>query len=324
MQQDYKTVQRFGMIEAEWTEEIVVALASPLLMVVAQLTHSTYKKLYSYATTQCIVQISNIIMAKVEPDDEELHSIRRRFTKKVLLDAVLFISEHIYGTATNRIALIVEVCGLDYYILNQIEGKRDTERANLLAKLSRLAPLTVTVEYAEIYIEDGNRDSRFYSMVALVATRPERAVQYITRFNSPLTLHETAILANLIHRIGAPIAYTPLLTSQNRNLQLLGIYISNLFAIADAEPHLQQLIESDEREIAYIALLTLCSVRGDISSQNTGYALRRLLQFQRTTFIRHAVLECYSLHSCAQLLSTEEQTLFSQRLSSYKCRILCN
>ena len=68
MQQDYKTVQRFGMIEAEWTEEIVVALASPLLMVVAQLTHSTYKKLYSYATTQCIVQISNIIMAKVMKD----------------------------------------------------------------------------------------------------------------------------------------------------------------------------------------------------------------------------------------------------------------
>jgi hypothetical protein len=218
----------------------------------------------------------------------------------------------------------MEVCGLDCYILNLAKRNNDTERVYTLSKLSRLAPSTMAIECAEIYVEDENREVRFYSMATLVATRPERAIRYIAKFDSPLSLHEVAILAHLMHRAGAPVAYTPLLTSQNRNLQLIGIYISNLFSIADAEPHLQQLVESDECEIAYVALQTLCSIRGDISSQSTGYALKRLAPFQRATFIRHAVQECYSLHPCKHHLSAEEQTLFLQLLSSYKCRIACN
>lgn len=312
------------MIAASLNEEIVIALATPLLMVVAQLIHSTSRELYSRATARCIVQISNMIIATVEPNDEEILSVRRRYTKNTILDAVLFISEHIYGSATNRLSLIVEVCGLDCYILNLVKRNSGIERVCALSKLSRLTPLTMAIEYVDIYIEDKHRDTRFYSMATLIASRPERAIWYITQFDAPLTLHEVAILAHLMRRVGAPIAYTPLLTSQNRNLQLIGIYISNHFSIPDAEPHLQQLVESDECEIAYIALHTLCSIRGDISSQSVGYALRQLAPFQRATFIRHAVMKCYSLRPCAQFLSREEQTLFSQRISSYKCRISCN
>ena len=312
------------MIETYLSEEVAIAIASPLLIVTAQLIHSTYRKLYSRATARCIVQISNMIIAKVEPNDEVIFTLRRRYPKSVIIDAILFISEHIYGSATTRLSLIVEVCGLDCYILNSVKRNKGIERARILSKLSRLTPLTMAVEYAEIYIEDKNWDTRFYATAILVATRPERAIKYIAKFDSPLTLHEVAILTHLMRRVGVPMAYTPLLASQNRNLQLIGIYISNHFSITDAEPHLQQLIESEECEVAYIALHTLCSIRGDISSQSAGYALRQLAPFQRATFIRHAVMKCYSLRPCAQFLSNEEQTLFAQRISSYKCRIACN
>ena len=312
------------MIVAPLNEEIALAFVAPILLAVAHLAHSTYKRVRTYATARCIAQISSMIVAKVEPDDEEIFSIRHRYTKSVILEAILFISEHIYGSATNRLSLIVEVCGVDCYIVNMVKRSGGSNRANTISKLSILTHITMAIECAEIYIENDNREVRFFSMATLVTTRPERAIRYIAKFDSSLSLYEVAILAHLMRRAGAPIAYTPLLTSQNRNLQLIGIYISNLFSIADAEPHLQQLIESDDREVAYIALHTLCSIRGDISSQSTGYALKQLAPFQRATFIRHAVQECYSLHPCKQYLSAEEQTLFLQRLSSYKCRIACN
>jgi hypothetical protein len=182
----------------------------------------------------------------------------------------------------------------------------------------------MVAEYAEVYMEEKQRRTRFCAMVALIAARPSRAVRYITQFKEELSLHEVAVLVQLMRRAGVAIAYTPLLCSPNRNLQLVGIYLCGHFSITDAEPHLQRLVESEDGEVAYQALQTLCSIHGDISTQQVGRALRRLLPHQRISFVMRAVHNCYSLRSCAHLLTREEQMLFLQRTNSYKCRIVCN
>ncbi len=306
------------------SEEALVALVLPVGLMVMQVSQRSYKWIRIYALTRCIERISQMIMAEEEPSDKEMQALRLRFPVGVLLDSILFISEKVYGDALNRLALIVEVCNVDYYLIGRISRTKGLSRAGYLLKLSAMTHATMIAEYAEAYMEDECRDARFYAMATLVSSRPERAIQYIARFESRLNLFEVAVLTQLLRRVGAPIAYTPLLLSQNRNLQLVGIYLSGHFSIADAEPHLQRLAESDDGEVSYIALQTLCSIRGNISTPQVGKALRKLLPHQRLSFILHAVQNCYTMRSCMRALNREEQLLFSQRINSYKCQIVCN
>ena len=150
------------------------------------------------------------------------------------------------------------------------------------------------------------------------------AIRHIARLEEALSWHKVAQLVQIMRRSGTPLAYSPLLSSRNRNLQLIGIYICDLFSITDAERHLQRLVDSEDGDVAYTALLTLCTIRGDISAPQIEGALQRILPHQRTAFILHAVQCCYSLQSCVHLLSRDECTTFAQRIDSYKSEIVCN
>ena len=297
-------------------EAILIAFALPLAATVTQVAHSTYKRLRNYAVARCVWRISN-------PSDEEMRALRLRFPSDIMVDSGIFIAEKIDGYTLYRLALIVEVCEIEYVLIYRIRHSKGAAKARLLSKLSAMS-YTVIAEEAEAYIEEEDRNTCFCAMATLVSARPDRAIHYIAKFDAPITLLEAALLTQLMRRNGAPIAYTPLLISQNRNLQMLGIYLSGHFSIADAEPHLQQLVEEEDKEVAYLALQTLCSIRGNISTSQVRNCLQQMASHQRFSFLLHAVQNCYSLRSCAPLLTTEERTLFAQQINSYKCRIVCN
>ncbi len=265
--------------------EAIIALALPLLVVVLYLVYVVRKMLLSYAMVQCVAHISEMIVAEEEPSDEEIRSLRIKFTKSIIRNAVTFVSESIYGKSLNRLLLIVEVCKVEYIPISH---------------------------------------ERFGEITTLIEAYPDQAIRYIARLDYRLSWYDVALLVQLMRRVGTPIAYTPLLTSQNCNLQLIGLYICEHFSIVDAESHLQRLACSEDSEISYISLLSLCSIRGNISTDEVGEALDRLLPYQRATFLRHAVQACYSLRSCAHRLNKAEYRLFSQRINSYKCHIVCN
>lgn len=266
-------------------EGVALALALPLVLVVAQGTHSAYRHIYTYAKSRCVARIAAMMAMSEEPSEEEIYSLRMRFTRSIILDAVTYVSECLYGSIVGRLLLIAEVCKVDY------------------------SPLC---------------GSRLRETAAFVEAYPDRALQYISRLDILLSWHEVALLTQLMRRAGTPIAYTPLLISQNRNLQLVGLYLCQHFSIVDAEPHLQRLVLAESEEVAYVALLSLCSIRGDVATSQVGYALERLSPSRRALFIRHAVNACYSLSACAKLLTREEKRIFLQRINSYKCQIVCN
>ncbi len=266
-------------------EEIAIALTLPLLMVAAHIISYTYSLIRNSLRERCIARIVRMMIRNEEPTDKEIHALQWIFSHSTIAYAAGFISEHLYGNAIHRLRLITEVCEVDF-------------------------------SFAE--------NSELNDISAFIEAYPDQAILYIARLNSPLTWHEVARLTQLLRRTGVSIAYTPLLISKNRNLQLIGIYLCQLFTIFDAEPHLQRLAISEDEEVAYMALLTLCSVRGDISSPQTGSSLARMMTHQRTAFVRHAVQACYSLQSSAPHLSAEERRLFRQQLNSYKSQIVCN
>ena len=303
---------------------VMMASVLPLSLAVVRIGGAAYRRLRGYAVARCVARISEMVVAEVEPSDRDIRSLRYRYTVGVVLDSVLFVAEKIYGDALNRIVLIVEDCELDYYLLGLIRRKSGSQRVRNLSKLSLLTNATIAVERAEIYLDEPHRTSRFCAMAALVAARPNRAIHYIGSVDDELTLYEVAVLTQLMRRAGTAIAYTPLLVSQNRNLQLVGIYLCEHFSIIDAEPHLQRLVVSEDKDVAYLALQALCAIHGDISNSRVGAVLQRLTPCQRISFILRSVYNCYSLRSCAHHLTHEERIMFSQRVNSYKCRIVCN
>lgn len=303
-------------------EATTILAALPLLLALVQGGGRVYTRLRNHLMARCVEQISNMIVAKEEPSDFDMRSLRWLYPMGVVVDSVHFVAEKIYGNTLYRLALIAEVCELDRYLLDVV-SRRNSEGASVYSKLLCLPYAISVAEFTEDFVAECERGS-FCAMAAIVSARPERAVRYIERYSGTLSLHEVAVLVMIMRRTGVAIVYTPLLLSQNRNLQLVGIYLCEHFSLADAEPHLQRLVESADVEVAYSALQALCSVRGDISTSRVGSALSSLMPHQRNAFILRAVHSCYSLRSCAHHLTREECATFSQRINSYKSRIVCN
>ena len=305
----------------EWNEEVAIALALPLLMVVIQVVHTLGSHHRTLSTAQCVARITAMIVAREEPADEAIRRLRLRFSNRTILDSVILISHNIYGRAALRLSLIVEVCEIGHYLQNRLQSKDVRKRTALLAQLTQLSNEGAIIDC----IDYGTTDiGTLNTAIALIATKPERAIHHIANIKSALSLYDVALLSQMIYRADTPIAYTPLLCSENRNLQLVGIYLCELLSIADAEHHLQHLVGSADREISLTALGALCSLRGNLNTTQVEECVTNLAPPLRASFIRHAVGSCYSLRSCSHLLSSAEALQFSQRLDSYKSQILCS
>ncbi len=303
-------------------EEIAIALAMPLLVAVAQTVDVVSARFGRVISARCVGRVARMIIGSEDPSEREMKGLNLRFTNTMVLNAVMFISEHIYGNRLNRLALIAEDCKVEKYLLSPV-WQQDS-RVKSLLKFSHIAPAATVAECANWLIDDTNRKSRFCITAALVASRPERAVRHIAMLNFRLSPHEVAWLSQLLRRVGAPIAYTPMLMSENKNLQLIGIELAERFMAVDAEPHLQRLVQSEDAEVSYVALHALCTLRGDLSAPHIAEAMRRLPAHCRESFIRHAVQACYSLRSCSHLFDKAGRVRFTQLLNTYKCPIICN
>lgn len=305
-------------------EEIAFALALPLLTLTTQAVHSIHSRLGCYFRARCVERIAAMMVAEEDPSDDEVQALRLRFSAGVIADSVSFVAEHIYGVALNRLLLVVEVSEVDFHLLDSVRISRREHRAHHLSRLANLMPTAVVAEGVKELLEDENRDIAFYALAVQVASSRDGGVRDIARFDSPLTRYELSVLTRLLHRAEGMIAYTPLLISQNRNLQLLGISLAERFSIIDAESHLQELLAAEDVEIAYSALQALCAIGGDISTDRVGVVLARVQPYLRAAFLRNVVRFCYSPHSCESHLSHEERKALAQRIESYKCQIVCN
>lgn len=306
-------------------EKVVLAAVFPAVLAITQVLFTTRKQYLTYAKALCIKHISYMLILPQEPSDEQIRKLRLRFSTDTILDAAIFVSQHIYGNMLYRLSSIVEVCEIDQYLLRSIgRSMSHRERVKSLSKLSQLCSSTAITEQSEVLLDKEEHSIRTYATAALVMARPERAIRYVARLTHRLSLHNVAMLSQLMRRAGAPIAYTPLLASQSQNLQLIGLYLCEHFSIIDAEPLMQKLCIAEDREVSHAALYAICSIRGDIATSQVDRAVMRLSSSQRDALIRHLINSCYSLRSCAHLLTYDEQKRFGERLNSYKCQILCN
>ena len=143
-------------------EELTISLILPLLAVAIYSVRMVRKRVVYYATSRCVEHISAMIVAKEEPSDEEIRSLRTKFTKGVIDDAVVYISDHISGRSLNRLSLIMEVC---------------------------------EVAYTSIF------HKRFGEIATLIEAYPDRAIRYIARLDYSLSWYDVALLVQLMRTL---------------------------------------------------------------------------------------------------------------------------
>lgn len=266
------------------TEEMALATLLPLVMATTEIVRYAHRRCSAHIKARCIRRIARLVIAGEDPSDNDIRALRLRYTTSTITESASFVAEHIYGDAYHRVTLLLEMCK----------------------------------------IENGKCWGALREVVNTIVGYPNCAIRYLARLSTPLSWYEVAVISQLLRRASIPIAYTPLLTSRSRNLQLVGIYICDALSITDAEPHLQHLCGEEESEVATNALYALCTIRGDITTPQARSAMARLSTHQRTSLLRHMVWACYSLRSSAQLLNREERIRFAQRVNTYKCKIVCN
>ena len=103
-----------------------------------------------------------------------------------------------------------------------------------------------------------------------ILRRPDHAIVHISKIGRPLTLCEAAHLTATLVANNSPIAYTPLLSSHNRNLQLIGLNLVYRFGFIDAEHLVNHLVVSNEPTISDLAIHTLCAICGAVAEAYYG------------------------------------------------------
>lgn len=308
-------------MDTPFTEGLSLAIVLPLMLIGADITRRVATYLRGESRRRCITHITRLLLQHDEPDEMEILARLAQFSRPRLIESLCYIAAHIYGEERLRIATIVEVCALEKRLIRSAKRSNAEQRERHLAKLAQLPITANCFEDIEEFIE---RQESIYALITIIDSRPERAIRYCTRLHRQLSHYEVAIIADSLRRGGAPVAYTPLLHSENENLQLIGIHLVEQLTMIDAEAQLQRLLASSNLTIATHALRTLCTIHGELPLRRVATLTTRMTPSQRDSFVRHAIQSCYSPRSCASALNSEEQRLFTAKIDSYKCRILCN
>ena len=249
------------------------------------------------------------------------HSTKSRIA---LAEAIYVVMSHTYNNDTEPLRQIAEQNRLESLLLREIRRSRGARRARMLMLLSAIPSSEDIFSQLYDYILSRDRDVRISALTAALAANPSVAIRTISTFEFDLSPFDTARIIALLRRGILPIAYEPLLASNNRNLRTLGLAIVRSFGIEIAEKHLHKIISNeDDSTIVKQTIYTLASLGRPLGHTRIRERLASMPAHKRKELCRHLTVEGYSLSS-VRTLFTERESLYAESLiNSYK-RALTN
>lgn len=249
------------------------------------------------------------------------HSTKSRIA---LAEAIYVVMSHTYNNDTEPLRQIAEQNRLESLLLRKIRRSRGARRARMLMLLSAIPSSEDIFSQLYDYILSRDRDVRISALTAALAANPSVAIRTISTFEFDLSPFDTARIIALLRRGILPIAYEPLLASNNRNLRTLGLAIVRSFGIEIAEKHLHKIISNeDDSAIVKQTIYTLASLGRPLGHTRIRERLASMPAHKRKELCRHLTVEGYSLSS-VRTLFTERESLYAESLiNSYK-RALTN
>ena len=185
--------------------------------------------------------------------------------------AVVYVASHIELRSHSRVEVVVRYYLLDSYLLNSaLKCRNSDSRAYNLALLAHLPMDDSVVEQLLPLLHDNSGSVRFSALMAIVAARPDVAVVALGALRTRLTYAEVAQLLSVLCRGICLVPCTPLLFSDNYNMQLFGLALVRRFGIAECRSRIVEIVEQQNHPLRQQAVEALASFSIDeLQGQNT-------------------------------------------------------
>ena len=238
----------------------------------------------------------------------------------------------IYRTFAAQL-LFALVLPLFFFVFVLIYRPFGMEQELLLGNLSFGVNLTLmsciplsekSIERLEHLSHSRNRSIRIASFISLITTAPQLVIRRIEALPYRLSALDISHIISLLRRGIIPIAYEPLLQSNNHNLQMLGIAIVRNFGIDIADKQLHDIISScDDKVVVRDAILTLSSLGRPLGRAKIRQRMSRMNTEERKSFCRYLAAEGYSVQALRTLFSEKEMHYAETLIKSYKRDLVC-
>ena len=214
------------------------------------------------------------IAAFVSNGEGDVVSIGKGIARQNLVQSMVFVAEMTTEHTAERMGIIMKYYHIESYMLNRIFRSRNAlKRAYMLSQLSRLPISMLAALRVEPLVRSECVRVGFCALMCLFSVTPVRGVATLARLPYRLSRRDIAELLSVINRGSCPLPYTPLLLSENYNLQLLGIYLVRRFGIVESRSEIVCIVKNRCSPLRDDALLTLASFGEFVLEQECGKSI---------------------------------------------------
>lgn len=251
-------------------------------------------------------------------------SLDRAVRHRLLLgELIARLTAAVYGCDPFPLAKLLCRSKVDRALLRIAKRTRSLRRACALKLLADLPSFELVVRTVARYRDDASREVRFAVLLVETASDPHRVLQRIADYEEPLSRCEVAELLHLLRRGLLPIAYRPLLESENGNLQRLGVVLVELFAIEEADRLLLPLIASQDRELAAWSFRAYYLLHRPLRRKEVVAYVRQMDRIDRCILMRSLALAGYTESQARWLFGEKLMPRYGALVASFKRSLVC-
>ena len=305
---------------------LYTAAAAAALLVVAAgaVNHRLHGRRRHLERRLCSRSIRQIVAAQLsDPRTAPQLPLQRAVGRRQLLCGILSeLSAATCGLDPAPVRRLADDYGLERWLLRRIRLSRGCRRAAYLKWLADLPVGEAACAAAGRYLHDRCREVRFCALLVRIAAAGEAVLDDIARFDPPLTAGEVAEVLHLLGRGRLPIAYRPLLESENGNLRRLGLAIVGRFGVEDAEAILLRIVAAGAEPLASEALHVLIGMHRPMRRREVARCVQRMTAGERHALLRRLAREEYALRSVRHLIDPGEEAYYESLVQSYKRQLV--
>lgn len=249
---------------------------------------------------------------------------RSRAERIALCEAIYFVRSHTYGTDSSLLDHTINENRLEQILLRRIRYSTGYQRAHWLTLIGSIELSKKSIQILERLSSSHNPAIRISSFISLITATPHTAIRRIAALPYQFSPLDISRIISLLRRGIIPIAYEPLLQSDNYNLQMLGIAIVRNFGIDIADKQLHNIISScNDKTVVREAILTLSSLGRPLGRTKIRQRMSRMNTEERKSFCRYLAAEGYSVQALRTLFSEKEVNYAETLIKSYKRDLVC-
>lgn len=305
----------------------IILVAAAIIVTLLKLRNAKRSHL-AYDSRACrlkmfyIKQVVNLLQ-----DDSRvpMHIVAKSTAERIALcEAIYIVRSHTYGTDSSLLDQTIEENRLERLLLQRINITMGYKRARWIMLMSCLPLSQQSISRLEQLLYSGNQAVRIAALTTLLAATPQMAIRRIISLRYRLSPLDISRIISLLRRGIIPIAYEPLLQSDDHNLQMLGIAIVRNFGIEIADRHLHDIIaSSSDSLIVREAIWALSSLGRPLGRAKIRQRMEQMNDYERKSFCRHLANEGYSVQALRTLFSEREMRYAETLIKSYKRDLVC-